>query len=148
MSDSIGPIQSIAIRTARRGPMKEIASARAEQGGGIDADLHVSPDRGITFLAAGAWRQTCAALQADLPWHTRRANVLIDADSIADLIGRTIRFGDVTVEIKGETHPCGLMDELHAGLRAALTPDVRAGVLGRVVTGGTFAVGDTVTYAD
>jgi MOSC domain-containing protein YiiM len=36
------------------------------------------------------------------------------------------------------------MDELAPGLRAALTPDWRGGVTGRVIADGTIAVGDEV----
>jgi len=128
--------------------MREIASARAVVDAGLAADIEVTANRGMTFLASGAWRKTCEDLNVDLPWHTRRANVLIDAESLADLIGRTIRFGSVAVAVRGETRPCGLMDELHSGLLQALTPDVRAGVMGRVISGGSFAIGDTVWVGD
>jgi MOSC domain-containing protein YiiM len=36
------------------------------------------------------------------------------------------------------------MDEARKGLRRALEPDMRAGVWGRVLTGGTIRLGDRV----
>ena len=46
-----------------------------------------------------------------------------------------------------ETDPCSRMDEQHAGLRDALTPDWRGGVCCRVIAGGNVAVGDEVRLA-
>jgi len=36
------------------------------------------------------------------------------------------------------------MEEIHPGLKAALLPDWRGGVLGRVLAEGTIKVGDTI----
>jgi len=141
---TIGRVLSIAVRSARRGDMREIAQAKAVKGGGIAGDIKSVPDRGITLLASVQWLQATQQLQVDLPWHTRRANVLIEAERLDDLVGRTIRIGDVQIEIVGESKPCGLMDWLHKGLREALQPDGRGGVYGRVVRDGTFKVGDAV----
>lgn len=146
--EHVGTILAIAVRTVEDGPMREIQRAEATLDGGIKGDLASSPERGITFISAAQWRDAVRLLDTDLPWHTRRANVLIDADSLAHLIGKTVVFGRVRVAIKDETRPCGLMDQLHAGLKDALKPDCRAGVHGQVLAGGAFSVGDAVTLAD
>lgn len=138
----IGSVLAVAIRTSQRGPMKEVPAATAKVDGGLDTDIPVSRARGITFLSANQWRQVNKELAVELPWHTRRANVLIDSDSLADLIGKSVRVGPVLLKITGETRPCELMDSLHQGLRTALTPDCRGGVHGRVIEGGTIRVGD------
>ncbi|MEE9212278.1 MAG: MOSC domain-containing protein [Phycisphaeraceae bacterium] len=146
MSDQIiGQILAMAIRTVHRGPMLEVADAMAEVGGSFGADYGSSADRGITFISARQWQEVREALGADLPWHTRRANVLVDADGLLDLVGRTIQVGQVQVAIKAQTNPCSQMDRLHPGLRAALQPEGRAGVYGRIVRGGQIQVGDPVT---
>ena len=36
--------------------------------------------------------------EPDLPWHTRRANVLVEGLVMTDLIGKTVQIGDVVVE--------------------------------------------------
>ncbi len=141
--DTIGKVLSIAVRPDKRATPTEIPVANAVADGGIDGDHTVAPTRGITFISAKQWTDTMGELGADLPWHTRRANVLIDAPSLGHLIGKTIRVGNVEVEILDETRPCQLMDQLHNGLRAALKPDCRGGVLGRVRKSGSFRVGDT-----
>lgn len=126
--------------------MREVARVEATADGGLAGDLRSSPDRGVTLISAPQWRQTMMELGADLPWHTRRANVLVDAASLAPLIGRRIRIGEVEVDVKAETKPCGVMDKLHQGLRQALVPDCRGGVYGRIVRGGAIAIGDAVLH--
>jgi MOSC domain-containing protein YiiM len=144
----VGQVLAIAVRSAVRGPMREVLEAQATAGGGLDGDVKVSPDRGLTLVASNQWKAVQRELDADLPWHTRRANLLIHCDGLGNLIGCTLRIGQVRLKVTGETRPCGLMDELHAGLRAALRPDCRGGVHGRVVKGGVVRIGDVVTVED
>ena len=149
MSDNtVGKVIGIALRTGVEAPMREVSSAIAREGGGLDGDVKPAPHRGITFIASRQWDAVQRELGGDKPWHTRRANVLIEADRLGQLVGRRVRLGEVEVEINGETHPCGLMDELQPGLMTALNPDLRAGVHGQVLRGGTFAVGDALTVID
>ena len=138
----VGAIGGIAIRTAEGGPMREIDRAVAVENGGLHGDIDMSPDRGVTFISAAQWREVTAELKAELPWHTRRANVLVECAGLGDLIGRTVQLGDVQVAVLAETKPGGIMDRLHPGLRKSLVPDCRGGVYGRVLTGGTFQTGD------
>jgi MOSC domain-containing protein YiiM len=140
----VGQILAIAVRTAKEGPMREVAKATASEGAGIEGDQPSRSHRGITLISAADWRQTMSELDASLPWHTRRANVLVEGLTMADLIGHTVRFGQITLQIGAETRPCELMDRLHAGLWNALKPNCRAGVYGKVLTGGEFAVGDHI----
>lgn len=139
-----GRIVSIAVKTARGGPMREIEEAEAVVDGGITADLRVSAKRGITLLARDRWEDALQDLGAELPWHTRRANVLVDGLDLAALIGKRVRIGEVELQIGGETTPCSMMDKMYRGLKAALLPDCRAGVYGRVLQAGHFRVGDRV----
>ena len=87
-------------------------------------------------------------LDLNLPWHTRRANVLIAGTTLGHWIGRTVRLGEIEVEIEAETEPCELMDIIQPGLRKALVPDCRAGVYGRVRRGGVLRVGEPVELLD
>lgn len=148
-SEVIDHIVSIALRTAVRGPMREVARAEAVADGGLVGDMpEKRVERGITFISAQQWASVMTTLGVDLPWPTRRANVLIDADTLGPWIGRVVRIGaHVRVHIFGETKPCGLMDQYHQGLRSALSDECRGGVFGRVLTGGPIHIGDMIEFA-
>lgn len=141
---NIGKVIGLAIKTGKGAPMREVPQVEAIEGAGLSGDVPPQPHRGVTLLASGHWSQVCRELSAQIPWHTRRANVFIDCTELGSLIGRTIQLGEVEVEVLGETRPCGMMDDLHAGLRAALVPDCRAGVHGRILRSGAIRVGDNV----
>lgn len=145
--DVVGKVAALALRTKPKGPMQEVHSVTAIANKGLMGDVAARPDRGITLLSAAQWRDVTRELRADLPWHTRRANVLVDAGSLEHLIGKTVCVGAIEVRVEAETEPCGLMDRLHDGLRKALTPECRGGVYGRITRGGKIKIGDAVSIA-
>ena len=110
---------------------------------GIIGDLRGSQaGRQITILRESAWQNTCDAVNTDLPWTTRRANLFVDGIDFGEGdVGKTIRVGEVRLEIMQETYPCSLMDKQHQGLRDALTPKWRGGVCCNVLTAGSIQVG-------
>lgn len=142
---AVGRVVGMAVRTPKMGPMKLIQQVMVSVDGGLEGDLPSKPDRGITFLSNEQWAIVQRELDVNLPWHTRRANVLVEGLDLASLIGKTVRVGPVEVRIKDETRPCDKMDALHPGLQTVLRPNCRAGVHGRVTRTGRVAVGDTVT---
>lgn len=142
VANVVGPVSRIALKTAVGGPMREVNEAAAEVDRGLVGSVRPSPRRGITFIATGAWRRATGEIGVELPWHTRRANVLVDAEQVGHLIGKTVQVGGVVVEILAETRPCELMNKLQPGLLDALKPDCRAGVYGRVISAGAFRIGD------
>ena len=73
-----GTLQGIAVRGASRAPMREVQEASVTVPDGIVEDYRGAGLRQVTFIDAGQWRQVMAELGTDLPWHTRRANLLVD----------------------------------------------------------------------
>ena len=126
--------------------MQEQDSAEITIEKGISGDLRGSQaGRQITILCEAAWQDTCHAVNTELPWTTRRANLLVDGAEFGEGdIGKTIRIGEVRLEIMQETYPCSLMDKQHPGLRGALTPKWRGGVCCNVLTAGSIQIGDRV----
>jgi len=141
---TVGIVKSIAIRGASREPMKEQETVEVTLQQGIVQDYRGTGVRQVTFLDLGQWQEVLNELGMDLPWHTRRANVLIEGVDLPAAVGRRLQIGVCRFAIGGETTPCGRMDELQPGLRAILAPQLRGGVWGKVLQGGTLRVGDSV----
>ncbi|MGQ4808686.1 hypothetical protein NKDENANG_02074 [Candidatus Entotheonellaceae bacterium PAL068K] len=139
-----GTLRGLAVRSASRAPMQERQEVEVTVEQGIIGDYRGAGLRQVTFLSTEQWQETLKALDVDLPWHTRRANLLIDGVDLPAAVGEQIRIGDCLFAISGETEPCQRMEELQPGLQQALTPNLRAGVWGKVVKSGTLRVGERV----
>jgi MOSC domain-containing protein YiiM len=141
-------ILALAVKTAKRGPMRELDRADVTVEDGIIGGPKPSANRGMTLLALDKWNDALREAGADLHWHARRANVLLDGVDLPSLIGRRIRLGEVELLIGGETKPCPRMDEAHPGLQEVMRPDCRGGVYGRILTPGKIKAGDPLTVLD
>jgi MOSC domain-containing protein YiiM len=113
-----------------------------EAGAGVVGDHTHGRMRHVTLVFEEDWAAACRDLGRAVDPVARRANVLLSGGGGGALIGRTVRLGGVRVEVRGETKPCPVMDAAAEGLQAALGPQVRAGVWGRVLEGGAIAPGD------
>ncbi len=140
-----GIVHGIAVRPGDGEDMVEVMEQRAVSGAGLVGDPRARGRRGVTLLSEGKWADTMRELGADLPWHARRANVLVYGLDLNAMIDKVIRLGDIIVKIWGETTPCGLMDKIHPGLKNALKLDTRGGVHGEIVYPGVVRYGDPVT---
>ena len=99
---------AIAYKTVKRGPMNEVLCANVTQLSGVEKDVFGRPGkRQVTVLSKIQWQQACHSIEADLPWTTRRANLLVDdlVFSSAD-VGKHLQIGELQLEITGETDPC------------------------------------------
>ena len=141
-------IKAIAIKTTSREPMQILDSAQVSVEKGILGDFRgTQTDRQITILSEDAWSKACAEVGVELPWTTRRANLLIDGVEFdASYVGRRLRIGEVELEVTRETNPCALMDSQQAGLTGALTPEWRGGICCNVISPGSISPGDRVDF--
>lgn len=139
-----GTLKAIAVRTASRAPMQEQRLVEVTLQDGIITDYRGAGPRQVTFLDVQQWQEVLDTLGVDLPWHTRRANLLIEGVDLRAAVGRRLQVGACRFAIGGETTPCARMDELQAGLRTTLQPAMRGGVWGKVVQAGLLCVGDGV----
>lgn len=141
-----GKIEALWLRPAARLPVQPVAQAVAIAGQGLDGDHAGGGKRQITILSREAWDAACRTLGRALDPGTRRANVMVSGIDLPTVIGTTLQLGSVRVEVLGETRPCELMDDGgRLGLQAALRPERRGGVYGRILQGGTLQVGDACT---
>jgi MOSC domain-containing protein YiiM len=112
---------------------------------GLEGDFRGSMrGRGVTALSRESWEAALVELGETLPWHTRRANLLLEGVVLRERDSALLRIGTVVLRITGECQPCPRMDEAREGLRRCLEPEWRAGVTCNVVTPGTIRVGDPV----
>ena len=140
-----GKVLGLARRARARAPMESLdeASVTVETGVGGDARGRLR-GRQVTVLARESWDAACKELGREVPWTTRRANILVEGLDLAETTGKTLRIGEATLAVTGETDPCQRMDEQAQGLTAALTPDWRGGVTCTVTRDGAVKVGDPV----
>lgn len=102
--------------------------------------------RQVSLIEAESWHAAIAELGGeDLPWYSRRANLLVEGVRLPREPGGIIAIGQsLRIGVTMECDPCCRMDELRPGLRSALAPDWRGGVLGTVLSDGEIVVGDVV----
>jgi MOSC domain-containing protein YiiM len=123
---------------------EERASLRLETEKGVAGDHTFGRMRHVTIVFEDDWRAAAAEVGRDVDPVGRRANVLVSGADGQRFVGRTIRLGGATVEVKGITAPCPVMDEAAPGMQEALRPHGRAGVWGRIVEGGDVVPGDSL----
>lgn len=139
---STAKLLGIAIKPKRLQPMHELNAVQLSVELGLAGDCRGKPGaRQVTLLSQTAWRAACAELGVDLPWTTRRANLLVDDLPLLQSTGARILIGETVLEITGETDPCSRMEKAQRGLFEALNRDWRGGVCCRVVQGGLLELG-------
>jgi MOSC domain-containing protein YiiM len=135
----------IARRDKPRAPMETPPRARISYDAGIDGDCRgTTPDRNVTLIFLEDWEAACRDLGRELPWITRRANLLVEGLSGFKQVGTRLKIGSVLLEVTEENPPCRVMDIQAEGLRVALQPDWRGGVACRVLQDGDICLGDSV----
>ena len=141
----MGRLAGIARRDRKRAPMQTLEQAEISTASGVADDFRGKPGpRQVTVISGAAWRAACAELEEDLPWTTRRANLLVEDIELPRTIGAVLRVGPVRLRITGEVDPCSRMEEQRRGLKAALQPNWRGGVSCTVIAGGPVSLGDEV----
>jgi MOSC domain-containing protein YiiM len=145
-----GRLAGIARHAFPRAAIEVIDHVSVSVEGGLAGDFRgaVKPGgkgrRQVSLIEAKNWTRAMADTGHSLEWWHRRCNLLVDDLDLPHVPGTRLRIGDVVLEITQECDPCSRMEEVAEGLKAALTPDWRGGVLTRVISGGDIAVGDAI----
>lgn len=147
MSESEGRVEAIWIKRFKRGPMDPVERAGVVAGRGLEGNANQGGKRQVTLLSADRWRDVVEELGEEVDPRLRRANVYVRGIDLRNSRGRTLKLGEASIRIYGETRPCNQMEEAHTGLQAALDPDWRAGAFGEVLEDGEIAVGDVAAWA-
>jgi len=142
----MGKVEDIARRKKIRAPMETLNTVIVDEKTGLAGDIRGGAlKRQVTILSAEAWNSVCEELKTELPWTTRRANILVSGIKLPQESGYQIQIGEILLEVTRQTDPCERMDEQYLGLTNALMPDWRGGVCCSVVRGGNIMNGDKVT---
>jgi MOSC domain-containing protein YiiM len=143
---SPGRIEAIWIKRAHRGPMDAVVEAELIEGKGVAGNVDRSRRRQVTLLERESWERCMAETNGAADPSRRRANILVSGIRLAHTRSRVLRIGDARLAIGGELTPCERMEEVHAGLQAALSVEWGGGVFAQVVTAGFIRVGDHVDW--
>ena len=136
----------IAVKQQRKGAVSLHSEAMITRKNGVVGDWRGKPGkRQVTLMSLADWRAACAELGVDLPWQTRRANLLVDALSLYQSTGSRIVLGEAVLEVTGETDPCERMEQAQPGLFQALARGWRGGVTCRVIADGAIRSGMAVS---
>lgn len=101
--------------------------------------------RQLSLIEGDSWRAAQVDAGCAIDWFEARRNLLVEGLRLPREPGARIAVGkSLVLEVTGECDPCERMDALHEGLRAAMTPDWRGGVLARVISEGQIALDDEV----
>jgi len=139
-------VEGIWIKGGRGGPMRAVDAATLVEGAGIEGNADAGGYRQVTMLDADAWERATGELGAPVDPAARRANLLFRGVDLEEQAGRVIRVGECRIRIRGETRPCGRMEQAASGLREALARGWRGGAYGMVLHGGRISVGDAVSW--
>lgn len=145
---SKGGVIRIWSKRAHGGPMDPKTEAVLEEGKGMVGCASYGSPRNVTLIEREAWGEAERALGLEVDPAARRANFMVEGIDLRESRGKMLRIGPCTIEIRGETRPCEIMNEGAPGLRDALSPDWRAGAFGVVKQGGTVRVGDPVGWLE
>jgi MOSC domain-containing protein YiiM len=143
----MGNLVGIARACELGAPLEEMTSASVWLERGIEGNARGAKyGRQVTVVFRDGWEDACRDLGVELPWLTRRANLLLANLERPREAGGLLHIGEVELQITMETRPCHLMDRAHEGLRAALRPEWRGGVCCVVRRGGAIKLGDFAEY--
>lgn len=145
----MGEVIGIARRDRPRAPMEPLAAADITLDAGIAGDFRGAVrGRQVTVLTEEGWLAACTELGEQLPWITRRANLLVRGIDLAGRIGTRLKVGEAVLVITDECDPCSVMERARKGLRKALIPGWRAGATCRVARAGLVRIGDAAELQD
>lgn len=140
----MGEVTGIALRARPRAPMQLLDQTEITTAAGLTGDFRGAVHgRQVTVLTEEGWQAACMELGEELPWLTRRANLLLRGVDLHGRTGGRLRVGKALLIITDECEPCGVMERTRAGLRKVLLPEWRAGATCRVARGGLVRLGDT-----
>ena len=143
-----GRVERIWIKRSKQHSMDEIREVRVEAGKGIVGNADQGGWRQITLITRERWEELMRELGVSSDPSNRRANLLLSGIKLANTGERVLEVGNTRLRVRGETHPCNLMEQVVPGLRDAMARGWGGGVFAEVLIDGSISVGDTACWSD
>ena len=142
----MGRLEAIWLKRARGGPMDSVDEAVAVEGRGLEGGADFDRDRQVTLVEREVFDRVKGQLDDSVEPVMRRANLMVSGIRLEGTGDQTLAVGDLRIRVRGETRPCGRMDEACEGLMDALDPNWGGGAHGSVLNDTTITVGDEVRW--
>ncbi len=151
-----GVVERIFITPEAEAPVREVESAKAVAGRGLEGDRyfhargtwsrHPGGAREITLIDGAGLDGAALQLGVELRNGAHRRNVVTRGVDLRDLIGKRFYVGEALCEGLRDCAPCGHMERLAApGARAAL--EGRGGLRAEIRESGLIRRGDPIRVA-
>ena len=142
----MGRLEAIWLKRARGGPMDSVDEAVAVEGRGLEGGADFDRDRQVTLVEREVFDRVKGQLDDSVEPVMRRANLMVSGIRLEGTGDQTLAVGDLRTRVRGETRPCGRMDEACEELMDALDPNWGGGAHGSVLNDATITVGDEVRW--
>ncbi len=144
----MGKLEAIWLKRARGGCMDPVDEAVVVEGRGLEGGADFDRERHVTLIEREVFDRLKRSFDGSVEPVMRRANLMVSGIRLEETRDRILAVGDLRIHIRGETRPCGQMENALAGLRDALSPRWRGGVHGSVLNDANIAVGDEVCWEE
>ncbi|MGH7557900.1 MAG: MOSC domain-containing protein [Gemmatimonadota bacterium] len=144
----MGRLEAIWIKRARLGPMDPVERATMVADRGLLDNANQGGWRQVTIIAQETWERLMEELGASVDPSARRANLMVSGLDLGGSRERVLQVGGCRIRIRGETRPCGRMDEALSGLQDAMRPRWGGGAFGIVLDDGEIRVGDEAIWEE
>jgi len=141
-----GRLENIWIKPGVKVQMSPRESGVLVEQRGLEGNADQGGTRQVTMLERSRWERAQKQLGAPVDPTARRANLMVSGVELMNTTGRVLRVGSTKLRIRGETRPCTLLNDAHAGLKEALDADWGGGAYAEVVEGGEIRRGDEVAW--
>ena len=147
-----GKLETITLRTERRGEIEHVPSTEVIAGLGLVGDhraehkkVNMESKRQVTFIQAEHLSVLSALMGHEVKPEDTRRNLVVSGINLLALKDKPFRIGEVVFEGSGLCHPCSRMEQT-IGKGGYNVMRGHGGILARVLQGGTIHVGDEVVF--
>lgn len=141
---SVGRVEWIGLRTARREKMESVQQAELVPGSGLQGDRFkgtIKSKRQVSLIQAEHLSGMAKMLKLDkLPPELLRRNIVISGVNLLSLKGMRFSLGNALMEMSGLCHPCSRMEETFGSCGYNVVRG-HGGIIARVLEAGEIKVG-------